>query len=89
MSCEVADLSHWRDRPAGLRLSAWHISLPPPAPGCLSFAAIGLVVGTIAGGHGARGVAPALGDGLVLLAWFAGAALVAVAVSRRLTLRTA
>jgi ABC-2 type transport system permease protein len=41
------------------------------------------------GWHVARGVAPALGDGLVLLAWFAGAALVAVAVSRRLTLRTA
>lgn len=107
------------------------------AAGCLPFAAIGIVVGTIADGDGAqgltmvlylvlaalgglwmpvqilpsplqtvartlpsyhlaqlgwhiaRGVAPALGDGLVLLAWFAGAALVAVAVSRRLTLRTA
>ena len=31
------------------------------------------------GWHIARGVAPAIGDGLVLLAWFAGAALLAVA----------
>lgn len=41
------------------------------------------------GWHVARGVAPAFGDALVLLAWFAGAALLALAVSRRLTLRTA
>jgi ABC-2 type transport system permease protein len=41
------------------------------------------------GWYVARGAAPAIGDGLILLAWFAGAALVAVAVSRRLTLRTA
>jgi ABC-2 type transport system permease protein len=41
------------------------------------------------GWHVAQGVAPAAGDGLVLLAWFGGAALVAVAASRRLSLRTA
>jgi len=41
------------------------------------------------GWHVARGAGPALGDGLVLLAWFAGAALLAVAASRRLTLRAA
>jgi ABC-2 type transport system permease protein len=40
------------------------------------------------GWHIARGVGPALTDGLVLLAWFAGAAVLAVAVSRRLSLRT-
>jgi ABC-2 type transport system permease protein len=107
------------------------------AAGCLPFAAMGILVGTIADGDGAQGltmvlylvlaalgglwmpvqilpsalqtvaktlpsyhlaqlgwhvaqgVAPALGDVLVLLAWFAGAALLAVAASRRLTLRTA
>jgi ABC-2 type transport system permease protein len=41
------------------------------------------------GWHVARGAAPAFGDALVLLAWFAGAALVALAVSRRLSLRAA
>jgi ABC-2 type transport system permease protein len=41
------------------------------------------------GWHVARGVAPAFIDVLVLGAWFAGAAVVALAVSRRLTLRPA
>jgi ABC-2 type transport system permease protein len=41
------------------------------------------------GWHIARGVAPAAGDALVLLAWFAGAAALAVAVSRHVTLRPA
>jgi ABC-2 type transport system permease protein len=41
------------------------------------------------GWHIARGVAPALIDVLVLGAWFAGAAVLAVAVSRRLALRPA
>jgi ABC-2 type transport system permease protein len=41
------------------------------------------------GWHVAQGVAPAIGDGLVLLGWFAVAALLAVAVSRRLSLRAA
>jgi ABC-2 type transport system permease protein len=41
------------------------------------------------GWHIAQGVAPAIGDGLVLVGWFGGAALLAVAVSRRLTLRAA
>jgi ABC-2 type transport system permease protein len=41
------------------------------------------------GWHVARGVAPAIGDGLVLLAWFAGAALLAMAAARRVTLRPA
>lgn len=123
-----------------------HVSLPlwewPAlaaliAAGCLPFAALGIVVGSIADGDGAQGltmilylvlaalgglwipyqilpaplqtvattlpsyhlaqlgwhvangVTPAVADGLVLLAWFAGAALMAVAVSRRLALRSA
>jgi ABC-2 type transport system permease protein len=41
------------------------------------------------GWHVARGTAPATGDGLVLLAWFAAAAMLAVAASRRLTMRSA
>jgi ABC-2 type transport system permease protein len=41
------------------------------------------------GWHVARGVAPAIGDVLVLLGWFAAAAVLAMAAARRLTLRTA
>jgi len=120
-----------------LPLWEWPVLALLIAAGCLPFAAMGIVVGSIADGDGAqgltmvlylvlaalgglwmpvqilpapmqtiaktlpsyhlaqlgwhiaRGVAPALGDGLVLLAWFAGAALLAVAVSRRLAMRTA
>jgi ABC-2 type transport system permease protein len=120
-----------------LPLWEWPVLALLIAAGCLPFAAMGIVVGSIADGDGAqgltmilylvlaalgglwmpvqilpepmqtiaktlpsyhlaqlgwyvaRGVAPAIGDGLVLLAWFAGAALLAIAVSRRLTLRTA
>jgi ABC-2 type transport system permease protein len=120
-----------------LPLWEWPVLTLLIAAGCLPFAAMGIVVGSIADGDGAqgltmvlylvlaalgglwmpvqilpapmqtiaktlpsyhlaqlgwhiaRGVAPALGDGLVLLAWFAGAALLAVAVSRRLAMRTA
>ena len=120
-----------------LPLWEWPVLVLVIAAGCLPFAAIGILVGTIADGDGAQGltlvlylvlaalgglwmpvqilpsalqtvartlpsyhlaqlgwhvaqgVAPAVGDGLVLLAWFGGAALVAVAASRRLSLRTA
>jgi ABC-2 type transport system permease protein len=120
-----------------LPLWEWPLLVLVIAAGCLPFAALGILVGTIADGDGAQGltmalylvlaalgglwmpvqilpsalqtvaktlpsyhlaqlgwhiaqgVAPAFGDALVLLAWFAGAALLAVAASRRLTLRTA
>ena len=120
-----------------LPLWEWPVLVLLIAAGCVPFAAIGLVLGTVADGDGAQGltmvvylvfaalgglwmpvqilpaalrtiartlpsyhlaqlgwhvaqgVAPAIGDGLVLLAWFSGAALLALAVSRRLTLRTA
>jgi ABC-2 type transport system permease protein len=120
-----------------LPLWEWPVLALLIAAGCLPFAAMGIVVGSIADGDGAqgltmvlylvlaalgglwmpvqilpapmqtiaktlpsyhlaqlgwhiaRGVAPALGDGLVLLAWFAGAALLALAVSRRPAMRTA
>ena len=120
-----------------LPLWEWPVLALLISAGCLPFAAMGIVVGSVADGDGAqgltmvlylvlaalgglwmpvqilpsamqtiaetlpsyhlaqlgwyvaRGAAPAIGDGLILLAWFAGAALVAVAVSRRLTLRTA
>ena len=120
-----------------LPLWEWPVLVLVIAVGCLPFAALGILVGTIADGDGAQGltmalylvlaalgglwmpvqilpsalqtvaktlpsyhlaelgwrvaqgVAPAFGDALVLLAWFAGAALLAVAASRRLTLRTA
>jgi ABC-2 type transport system permease protein len=120
-----------------LPLWEWPVLAVLIAAGCLPFAAMGIVIGSIADGDGAqgltmvlylvlaalgglwmpeqilpaplqtvaktlpsyhlaqlgwhvaRGVAPALGDALVLLGWFAVAALLAVAVSRRLTLRAA
>jgi ABC-2 type transport system permease protein len=120
-----------------LPLWEWPLLVLVIAAGCLPFAALGILVGTIADGDGAQGltmalylvlaalgglwmpvqilpsalqtvaktlpsyhlaqlgwhiaqgVTPAFGDALVLLAWFAGAALLAVAASRRLTLRTA
>ena len=120
-----------------LPLWEWPLLVLLIAAGCLPFAAIGILVGTIADGDGAQGltmvlylvlsalgglwmpveilpsalqtvaktlpsyhlaqlgwhiaqgVTPTLGDAAVLLAWFAGAALLAMAASRRLTLRTA
>jgi ABC-2 type transport system permease protein len=120
-----------------LPLWEWPVLVALIAAGCLPFAAMGIVIGTVADGDGAqgltmvlylvlaalgglwipeqilpaplqdvakalpsyhlaqlgwhvaRGVAPALIDVAVLGAWFAGAALLAVAVSRRLSLRPA
>jgi ABC-2 type transport system permease protein len=120
-----------------LPLWEWPVLAVVIAAGCLPFAALGIVIGSVTDGDGAqgltmivylvlaalgglwmpyqilpaplqdvaktlpsyhlaqlgwyvaRGAAPAFGDALVLLAWFAGAALVALAVSRRLSLRAA